>query len=75
MVLRVNRRNAAWAVARGEAFRTIASLELLDALVSVMVLLPESEVVSATSGFIQTSEATYLLTTLCAVPCTWELRL
>ena len=25
--------------------------------------------------FIQTSEVTYLLTTLCAVPCTWELRL
>ena len=48
----VNRRNDAWAFARGEAFRTIASLELLGALVSVMVLLPESEVVSATSGLV-----------------------
>ena len=40
------------AFARGEAFRTIASLELLGALVSVMVLLPESEVVSAKSGLV-----------------------
>jgi hypothetical protein len=48
----LNRRNAAWAFARGEAFRTIASLELLGALVSVLVLLPESEVVSATSGLV-----------------------
>jgi hypothetical protein len=48
----LNRRNAAWAFARSEAFRTIASLELLGALVSVMVLLPESEVASATSGLV-----------------------
>ena len=38
---RLNRRNAPWAFARGEAFRTIASLELLGVLVGVMALLPE----------------------------------
>ena len=46
----LNRRNAAWAFARGEAFRTIASLELLGVLVSVMTLLPEMEVRSASTG-------------------------
>ena len=35
--VRLNRRNAPWAFARGEAFRTIASLELLGALVGLMV--------------------------------------
>ena len=39
--VKLDRRNAAWAFARGEAFRTIASLELLGVLVSVMVLLPD----------------------------------
>ena len=48
----LNRRNTAWAFARGEAFRTIASLELLGALVSVVVLLSESEARSATSGLV-----------------------
>ena len=38
--VRLNRRNAPWAFSRGEAFRTIASLELLGALVSLMVLGP-----------------------------------
>ena len=38
--VRLTRKNAAWAFARGEPFRTIASLELLGALVGVMVLLP-----------------------------------
>mgnify|MGYP003333509867 CR=1 FL=1 len=46
----LNRRNAPWAFARGEAFRTIASLELLGALVSVMVLLPVEECQGATLG-------------------------
>ena len=41
--VKLNRRNAPWAFARGEAFRTIASLELLGVLVSVMVLMPEDE--------------------------------
>ena len=36
-----NRVNAPWAVSCGEAFRTVASLELLDVLVGVMVLTPE----------------------------------
>ena len=46
----LNRRNAPWAFARGEAFRIIASLELSVALVSVMVLLPVEEVCTATVG-------------------------
>ena len=41
--VRLNRRNAPWAFARGEAFRTIASLELRGVLVSVIVLWPEEE--------------------------------
>ena len=41
--VRLNRRNAPWAFARGEAFRTIASLELLGILVGIMTLLPEAE--------------------------------
>ena len=40
--VKLTRQNAAWAFARGEPFRTIASLELLGALVGVMVLLPMS---------------------------------
>ena len=39
----LTRVNAPWAFARGEPFRTIASLELLGALVGVMVLLPLSD--------------------------------
>ena len=39
--VRLNRRNAPWAFQRGEAFRTIASLELLGALVGLMVLVPD----------------------------------
>ena len=39
--VKLNRRNAPWAFSRGEAFRTIASLELLGVLVGVMVLMPE----------------------------------
>ena len=41
--VKLDRRNAPWAFARGEAFRTIASLELLGALVGVMVLMPEKD--------------------------------
>ena len=37
---KLTRANAAWAFAREEPFRTIASLELLAALIGVMVLLP-----------------------------------
>ena len=39
--VKLDRRNAPWAFARGEAFRTVASLELLGVLVGVMVLMPE----------------------------------
>jgi hypothetical protein len=38
--VKLNKSNAAWAFARGEPFRVVASLELLGALVGVMVLLP-----------------------------------
>ena len=41
--VKLDRRNAPWAFARGEAFRTIASLELLGALAGVMVLMPEKD--------------------------------
>lgn len=41
--VRLNRRNALCAFARGEAFRTSASLELLGILVGIMVLLPASD--------------------------------
>ena len=37
------RRSAPWAFAKGEAFRTIAALDLLGALVGLMVLVPEGE--------------------------------
>ena len=39
----LNRRNAPWAFQKGEAFRTIASLELLGVLVGLMVLVPEGD--------------------------------
>ena len=41
--VKLDRRNAPWSSARGEAFRTIASLELLGALVGVMALMPVEE--------------------------------
>ena len=41
--LELTRTTAPWAFHRGEPFRTIASLELLAALVGVMVLLPEED--------------------------------
>ena len=44
------RRNAPWAFARGEAFRTIASLELLGALVGLMVLVPDDLLRAETVG-------------------------
>ena len=48
--VRLNRRNAPWAFARGEAFRTIASLELLGALVGLMVLVPDDLLRAETVG-------------------------
>ena len=39
----LNRRNAPWAFQKGEAFRTIASLELLGVLVGLMVLVPDDD--------------------------------
>ena len=41
--LTLTRASAPWAYARGDPFRTIASLELLGALVSLVVLIPEEE--------------------------------
>ena len=48
--VRLDRRNAAWAFVRGEACRTIATLELLGALVGVMVLMPSPAEVPASTG-------------------------
>ena len=58
--VRLNKRTAPWAYARGEPFRTIASLELLGALLGVMVLLPlqDYEGESATSGLVTLGCAT-----------------
>ena len=39
--MKLNRVTAPWASSRGEAFRTTASLELLDVLVGFMGLMPE----------------------------------
>ena len=50
--VKLNRRNAPWAFARGEAFRTMASLELLGVLVGVMVLMPKVTVTAETIGSI-----------------------
>jgi hypothetical protein len=50
--VKLNRRNAPWAFSRGEAFRTIASLELLGVLVGVMVLMPEVRAGPETLGTI-----------------------
>ena len=38
-----NSRNASWAFQKGEAFRTIASFELLGVLVCLMVLIPDED--------------------------------
>ena len=48
--VRLDHRNASWAFARGEAFRTIDSLDLLGALVGVMVFMPTPEKVPASTG-------------------------
>ena len=50
--VRLNRRNAPWAFARGEAFRAIASLEFLGVLVGIMVLLPETPASASANGLI-----------------------
>ena len=39
----LNRRNAPWAFQKGEAFRTIASLELLGVLAGLMILVPDED--------------------------------
>ena len=46
--VRLNRRNAPWVFGKGEAFRTIAALELLGALVGLMVFGPEPRKVAET---------------------------
>ena len=56
--LRLTGSNAAWAFARGEPFRTIASLELMAALIGVMVLLPEKD-------FARSSDSTGLVSFSC----------
>ena len=41
--VRLTRKTAPWAFARGETFRVVASLELLGVLVGVMTLMPKEE--------------------------------
>ena len=41
--MKLTRPTAPWAFARGEPFRTIATLELLGALVGLMVLVPDED--------------------------------
>ena len=66
----VNRRNAPWAFARGDAFRTIASLEFLCILVGIMVLMPIQRLRSGVLGSVSLTCGTdnqgnsYLLDTL-----------
>ena len=56
--VRLNRRNAPWAFARGEPFRVVATLELLGVLLGVMTLMPLSE-------FEKSGETTGLVTIGC----------
>ena len=51
----LNRRNAPWAFQKGEAFRTIASLELLGVLVGLMVLIPEDDLCHNKTGLLTLS--------------------
>merc|ERR1739841_443994 len=53
--VKLTRANAPWAFARGEPFRTIASLELLGALVGLMVLVPEGEARGDDAAFVTLS--------------------
>ena len=53
--VRLNRRNAPWAFARGEPFRAIAALELLASLIGLMVLVPECEAAGETSAILTLS--------------------
>ena len=48
--VQLTRKSAPWAFARGEPFRTIASLELLGSLVGMMVLVPPMKLKGETSG-------------------------
>ena len=51
----LNRRNAPWAFQKGEAFRTIASLELLGVLVGLMVLIPPDDLSNNRAGLLTLS--------------------
>jgi hypothetical protein len=53
--LELTRATAPWAFARGEPFRTIASLELLGSLVGLMVLVPHTAPKGDTSAVISLS--------------------
>ena len=48
--VQLTRKSAPWAFARGEPFRTIASLEVLGSLVGMMVLAPPAAAKRETSG-------------------------
>ena len=51
----LTRSSAPWSFARGEPFRTIASLELLASLVGLMVLVPEAKAVGDTAALLSLS--------------------
>ena len=51
----LTRSNAPWAFARGEPFRTIASLELLASLLGLMLLVPEAEPAGESTGLLALS--------------------
>ena len=48
--VKLNRRNAPWAFARGGAFRTIASLEFLGILAGIIVLEPTHKIEAGVPG-------------------------
>ena len=54
----LTRATAPWAFARGEPFRTIASLELLGTLVGLMTLMPETEKRGETSASLTLTSGT-----------------
>ena len=56
--MELTRATAPWAFARGEPFRTIASLELLGSLVSLMVLVPNTAPKGDTSAVVSLSSGT-----------------
>ena len=57
--LTLTRATAPWAYARGDPFRTIASLELLGSLVSLVLLVPVEDRRSDTSALVTLTDLFY----------------